>query len=100
MNKDDLIKALEKKLIKEGLLIEAGWQSFKLMSISPLASQQQLDSMRVTFFAGSQHLFSTIMHMLDPGDDPTQADLIRMDQIDAELKRFIEEYKRANNLEI
>jgi hypothetical protein len=31
--------------------------------------------------------------MLDPGEEPTEADLSRMDKISTELERFIAEFK-------
>jgi hypothetical protein len=50
--------------------------------------------MRWVFFAGAQHLFGSIMGIMDPGEEPTDADLRRMDQIDVELKTFIAEFKK------
>ena len=47
--------------------------------------------MRYAFMAGSQHLFASIMSILDPGDEPTEKDLKRMDLIAAELEVFRKE---------
>ena len=41
--------------------------------------------------AGSQHLFSSIMNVLDPGEQETEADLRKMDLIDKELRAFARE---------
>jgi len=44
--------------------------------------------------AGAQHLFSSIMTILDPGDEPTEADMKRMELIAKEMAAFYEELKR------
>lgn len=43
---------------------------------------------------GRQHLFSSIMTILDPGEEPTEADLHRMSQIHDELEAFVRDYVR------
>jgi hypothetical protein len=48
--------------------------------------------MRMAFFAGAQHLFGTIMTVLEPGDEPTPKDLQRMDLIHLELDAFIKDF--------
>ena len=45
----------------------------------------QLREMQLAFMAGAEHLFSSIMGILDPGEEPTDADLSRMDLIHKEL---------------
>ena len=44
--------------------------------------------------AGAQHTFASVMTMLEPGDEPTAADLSRMDKIAAELEAFKAELAR------
>lgn len=83
--------ALTKKLADEGKLIEAGWVGLRLAVISPDAPQIQLDECRMAFMAGAQHLFSSIMVILDPGGEPSDADLHKMDLIDKELRDFARE---------
>lgn len=92
VNPHEVIEALTAKLTDEGRIIEAGWVAMRALAIPEDAPQIQLDEMRNAFFAGAQHLFASIMVVLDPGDEPTEQDLNRFDQIDAELKRFISEY--------
>lgn len=77
----------------KGYLIEAGWIGLRIAAVPLDASPAQLDEMRNAFFAGAQHLFSSIMTILEPGAEPTDKDLARMDLIDAELKKFIERYE-------
>jgi hypothetical protein len=83
-----LLEALSKRLADEGKLIEAGWVSLRLMVVPPDAPQVQLDEMRMAYMAGAQHLFASIMSILDPGEEPTERDLKRMDLIDKELDEF------------
>lgn len=84
---DDLVNGVAKKLADDGKLIEAGWVGLKLAAIPGDAPQAQVDEMRLAFMAGAQHLFASIMGILDPGDEPTDADLRKMDLIAAELDK-------------
>jgi hypothetical protein len=87
------IDKLTKELTDGGLLIEAGFASLRHMAMAPDAPADQVDEMRNAFFAGAQHLLASIMSILDPGEEPTVADLQRMDLIQNELDRFIADYK-------
>lgn len=93
-----LVERLTKSLVNEGKIIEAGWASLRITVIPPDAPPVQINSMREAFFAGAQHLFGSIMTMLDPDAEPTDADMRRMRLIDNELKQFLREYKRAHGL--
>lgn len=87
------LERLSRELTDQGRLIEAGWISLRLAAIPLNAPPVQLEEMRNAFFAGAQHLFGSLMTILDPGEvEPTDQDLARMDLIDAELKAFIAEY--------
>lgn len=83
-------KALElsKQLTDHGKIIEGGWLGFRLAVLPDNASPVQVNEMRKAFFAGSLHLFSSIMSILDPGAEPTEKDLQRMDLIHRELMEF------------
>jgi hypothetical protein len=87
------LERLSRELTDQGKLIEAGWISLRLAAVDPQAPALQLDEMRMAFFAGAQHLFSSIMTILEPDAEPTDKDLERMDLIDKELKRFITEFE-------
>jgi hypothetical protein len=89
---------LSRDLVDRGLLIEAGWRALREVAISPAASETQLDEMRNAFFAGAQHLFSSIMGLLEDGTEPTEKDLARMSQIGDELDSFIADYKTKHHL--
>jgi hypothetical protein len=93
-----MIKKITQALTDEGKLIEAGWVGLKMLSIPENAPAIQVSEMRNAFFCGAQHLFASIMTVLEPDADPTDADLKRMDLIDKELKEFIRVYKQEHEL--
>jgi hypothetical protein len=88
-----VVDAVTEHLVDDGRLIEAGWIALRIQSIPDDASAVQLDEMRNAFFAGAQHLFTSITSILDPGEEPTEKDMRRMNKIVDELDRFIEDYK-------
>ncbi|WP_166293661.1 hypothetical protein [Bradyrhizobium sp. 2S1] len=85
---DRIATELSKKLADEGKLIEAGWAGYRMLVLPPDAPQIQIDECKMAFMAGSQHLFSSIINILDPGEEETEADLHKMDLIDKELCAF------------
>lgn len=85
--------ALVKKLSDEGKVIEAGFVAMRAAIIPATASEGQVSDMRIAYMGGAQHLFASIMTMLDPEADPTAEDLRRMSLIDAELRAFEGELK-------
>jgi hypothetical protein len=85
------LERLTKQLADEGKLIEAGWVAMRLAVIPDNAPAVQLNEMRLAYMAGAQHLFSSIMRMLDPDPIETPDDMRRMDLIDEELDAFRQE---------
>jgi hypothetical protein len=85
--------AFAKAASDDGKLIEAGWLALKAMWLDPESPPEQVNELRQAFFAGAQHLFGSIMGILDPGEEPTDADLKRMDLISAELDAFIKDFE-------
>jgi len=88
------------RTVDRGRVIEMGFMAL-IATTYPAWEQmpkQQLDELRATFFAGAQHLFGSIMGVLDPGTEPTERDLRRMDLIAHELDAFIEEYKQRHGI--
>lgn len=91
-NKHDL-ERLSREMTDRGRIIEAGFLGLRLAAMDPNAPPVQIREMRMAFFAGAQHLFASIMTILDPGDEPTERDLKRMDAISAELQEFIKDFE-------
>lgn len=69
------------------------WKSYEPLVLSPDAPEVQRSECRIAFFAGAQHLFGSIMGILELEAEPTENDLRRMDAIDRELKAYIEQFK-------
>lgn len=82
---------VSKALADQGKLVEAGWAGYRVLVIPPDAPQIQIDESRTAFMAGAQHLFGSIMNILDPGEEESEADLRKMDLIDKELRAFARE---------
>lgn len=88
-NAERIIDRLTKDMIAKGLLIQAGFQMYR--AVTPglaLASKEHLAELEFAYFAGAQHLFASIMTVLDAGEEPTEADLKRIENIGAELEEF------------
>jgi hypothetical protein len=82
------LERLSRELTDQGKLIEAGFVAMRRACDLHDAPADQLREMRMAFFAGAQHLFSSIMSILEPGAEPTEADLQRMDLIRTELDEW------------
>lgn len=85
---------VSKRLADEGKLIKAGWVGYQMLVLPPDAGPVQVDECRIAFMAGAQHLFSSIMAILDPGTEPTEKDLRKMDLIHQELSDFTDQMQR------
>ena len=87
------LEQLSRKLADEGKLIEAGWVALRVQAIPLNAPAVQLQEMRMAFMAGAQHLFASMLGILDPGLEETPADMRRMDLIHKELAAFEQELR-------
>jgi hypothetical protein len=83
-----LLGELSKRLTDQGKLIEAGWVGCRIAWVPKDAPEVQIVEMRRAYMAGAQHLFASIMGILDPGAEPTEKDLQRMQLIHEELEAF------------
>lgn len=87
---------VSKRFLDQGKLIEAGFAAMQITAMHPDAPPDQIREMRMAFFAGAQHLFGTIMNVLEAGDEPTETDLRRMDLIQRELDQFIKDFAKQH----
>lgn len=83
-----LAQDLGRRLTDEGKLVKAGWVLFEAYTMPPTAGADQRNDMRIAFFAGAEHVFHTILSIMEEGEEPTEADLSRMDKINDELMHF------------
>jgi hypothetical protein len=79
---------LTKVATDNGKLLEVGWIAMMLHVIPKDAPDTQVAEMRKAFFMGAEHLFQSIMSILEPGAEPTEKDLDRMSLIHTELEAF------------
>jgi hypothetical protein len=83
-----------------GQVVELGFASLLLTAYPNWEAmpRDQVDQLRDAFFAGAQHLFGSIMGMLDPGSEATDRDLRRMSLIHHELEAFVVAYKQRHGI--
>jgi hypothetical protein len=82
------LERVTEELTDKGKLIEAGWMAFRIYMIPTYATKDQIIDMRMAFFSGAQHLYGSIMTVLEPGDEPTEKDMDRMRLIHDEMEVF------------
>lgn len=75
--------------------VDAEWETFRRDALPGGLPSYQVREMRRAFYGGALSLLATIMKTLDPGDEPTEADMARMDDIKADLDLFGEEVRRG-----
>lgn len=85
------LDALSKRLADDGKIVEAGWLGLRAVWLHPDSPASQVKQLRWAFMAGAQHLFSSIMTIMEPGIEPTPEDFDRLDKIDKELRAFGDE---------
>jgi hypothetical protein len=88
------LQMLSRRLADEGKLIEAGWAALRV-GMPQTYAPSDLTVMRMVYMSGAQHLFASIMSILEDGADETPADLRRMDLIAQELEVFRKELELA-----
>lgn len=83
------MRPIIQSLIDQGQMLEAAWQSFRLMALPIVTGSRELDAFKETFFAGAAATFETMMHAMEEGhQEPTEADLRRMDALAAEVNKW------------
>lgn len=89
---DELIK----RLVDQGKLVEAAFPGLRLGD-TPLvpasATADEIENAKLIFMAGAQHVWASLMNILDPGDEPTPQDMARMEKISGELEDWTERLK-------
>jgi hypothetical protein len=84
---EEQARQLTIELASKGKLIEGGFAALVLIMFPNATSAQRRD-LRLAYMAGAEHLFTSIVGIMDPGEEPTTADLSRMDLIHAELQAW------------
>ncbi len=68
--------------------LASAWSSIERLAFAPNTPDAQRRESRRMFYAGAQALLGAAINNLDPGEDPTDADLDRMSALNAELVAF------------
>ncbi len=94
MTQKEIADNLTRELADRGQIIEGGWKALEILSLQGVSDVQRSE-MRKAYFLGAQHLWASMMGILDPapGVEPTELDMERFTKIDAELEKFVEEMK-------
>jgi len=102
MNKREKVRAVADEVAKQaadqGKLIEAGWIGLKLTAYPNGMVPAQEKQLRDAFFGGAQHLYGSIMGIMDDGAEPTENDMKKMELIDAELQGYLHELTQRGKL--
>jgi hypothetical protein len=67
-------------------LLDAAWRSYLKMVMPANAGANQVVETRRAFYAGAAAFYSSIMLMLDPGAEATDADMEKMTALAQELQ--------------
>lgn len=84
-----LSQDISRDLFNKGLLVAGGFAAFKISILPPGTSPEVEALVQRAYFAGAQHIFHGVMGALDDDDEPTDADLRRMDLVDKELRLWV-----------
>jgi hypothetical protein len=84
------VDRLAKMAVDAGKLIELGFLSYRKYVLGKDSTDAQVKAARTAFFTGAQHLYGSIMGVLEEGTEPTDKDMARMALIDKELREFYE----------
>ena len=68
--------------------VDAMWRSYAEQVIPPTAGTVQRMESRRAFYAGAQAFMGILLGLLEPGTEPTDKDLVLMDNLANELNQF------------
>ena len=84
------------ELADKGKILEGGWVAMRALILPDFPDMTvQVTEMRKAYFAGAQHLFASIMAVMDSDREPTANDMRIMDSIQKELDEFVKEMKKS-----
>jgi hypothetical protein len=86
------VDELSKALADRGQLVDIGWKAYRTVMLARHAQSAEMEEQfRYAYFSGAQHLFASIMAVMDSDREPTARDLERMSKISDELEGFARE---------
>jgi biotin synthase-like enzyme len=97
LNKEE-VEEVARDLCARGQILLAGWIAYKHLVVGQHAPAPQLEIARMAFYAGAQHLFGTLLALLDPDAEPTERDLHMMQSVNSELEAYLATFKAKHDL--
>lgn len=94
LEKRQIVEQITKEFADRGMIMEGGWKALLALDVPPGASDLQKSEMRKAYFYGAQHLFASILSIMEPGTEPTEKDMNRVTLISKELERFADKLKK------
>lgn len=85
---NELHDAIARGLVDRGLLIAAGFAGLATTPLCADKTPAQLEDLKVAYMSGAQHLWASIMAIMDHGLEPTDADMRRMGLISDEMEAW------------
>lgn len=79
--------AISKEAAGRGQLIDIGWRSYAVV-MTPASTPEELEKFRYAYYSGAEHLFMSIMDVMDDDREPTDRDLEVMQKISREIEAF------------
>jgi len=76
-----------KEVADKGMLVAAGFAAFRIVAGDKVPPDMML-IVHTAYMAGAEYLFTTIMSVLDEGEEATGNDLNRIELIYQELQRW------------
>jgi hypothetical protein len=89
-----LTREVTERLVDDGRIIEAGWRAALLILGWGARPAPERRDLRLAYLSGAQHLWASVMGVLEEGREPTERDLARMSLIADELDGFAREMTR------
>jgi len=68
--------------------LEPEWISYRAQVVPKAAGAVQVEECRRAFYAGAAALHNVVMTMLEPTAEPTEADILKMQDLQTELEAF------------
>lgn len=95
----ELANAMTLDLVDRGKLIAGGYAGFIQAAYGDAKNvpYDQLQQLHAAFFAGAQHTFAGVVHVIDHAASEAQASR-RMDRINAELQQFIRDFAKKHGV--
>lgn len=89
----EIAQRVTEDLSQEGRLIAGGWRAFEILTGLERAPELQRSEMKLAYYSGAQHLFASIMNILEEGQEPTEGDLNKVTAIHEELEQWVRQQK-------